>query len=198
MLIAIRNENNDIIGLTGSVITRIQTEDCTHRNAEDFLLMEFDPSKSGRDLAPLFFNFDLKNIGRLSSFRPEDVDAIFTIGFMSNSTEYDPVFDEDYNQLGTTIVSRWSKLYLQQTEPGPWLPNLRIALEIHDNQRDATVKSSDYDPDGLSGAPVGFIYKDQSEQRHFGFAGIITHADKFGRFAVYPTELIIQIMLKYN
>ena len=198
MVIAIMNENNDVIGLTGSEVTRIRIKDLAHENAEDMLLMEYDTVKSGRDLTPLFFNIDLENIGTLNTVPPENIDAIFTIGFISNSTDYDPVFDEDYNQLGTTIVSRWSKLYLQPTEVGPWLPNLRAGLEVHECQREATVNSADYDPDGLSGAPVGFIYRDQSEQRHFGFAGMITHADKLGRFAIYPTELINQIMAKHT
>ncbi len=194
MVIAVAEPDDKMVALTANGATRVIIEDKAHINAEDILIMEFDANRHGRDLNPLFFDLDIETVRTLDSVPSQDIDAIFTIGFQSSSTDYEPVFDQSDELLGTKIVSRWCKLYLKPTQGGPWLPQLRIGLEVHDGQREATAGSPGYDPDGFSGAPVVFIYKDASSQRHLGFAGIITDADKFGRFAVYRAAHIAQII----
>ena len=41
-----------------------------------------------------------------------------------------------------------------------------------------------------------FIFKDAINQHHLGFGGLITDADKFGRFAVYRAAHIRQAIRK--
>ena len=194
MVIAVAEPDDKMIALTANGSSRAVLKNALHSNAEDILIMEFERNRSGRDLNPLFFDLDVETVGTLDNVPTQDVHAIFAIGYQSSSTDYEPVFNSSYELLGTKIMSRWSKLYLKPVEAGSWLPALRIGLEVHDNQYEATAGSPSYDPDGFSGAPVLFIYKDTSSQRHLGFAGIITHADKFGRFAIYRAAHIAQFM----
>ena len=46
------------------------------------------------------------------------------------------------------------------------------------------------DPDGFSGSPVFFLYQDESLQTHLGYAGMITHGNKDGRFMIYEAACI--------
>jgi hypothetical protein len=39
-----------------------------------------------------------------------------------------------------------------------------------------------------------FIWRDDSSQHQLGFAGIVTDADKFGRFALYRTAHIKEVV----
>lgn len=79
-----------------------------------------------------------------------------------------------------TMKLRWVKLYLQRaSNRRPLDPENRIVLEPH-TEAPTTLK----DPDGLSGAPVFFVWLDEEKQAHLGLAGVLTDA-RSDRFAVY-------------
>jgi hypothetical protein len=49
------------------------------------------------------------------------------------------------------------------------------------------------DPDGMSGAPVFFIYLEDRKEAHLGFAGMVTDA-RIERYMVYDGALIRQVV----
>jgi hypothetical protein len=87
------------------------------------------------------------------------------------------------------VTSRWVKLYLEPVAPSVWDQEYRVPLQVH-HRYQADIG----DPDGFSGSPVFFLYQDDSKQAYLGFAGMITDANKSGRFSMYEATFIPQIV----
>src|SRR5690606_14773051 len=104
----------------------------------------------------------------LETVTAEAVKAIFLIGFPSELTEVDiGDWNEERSEVPMTMKLRWVKLYLQRAATlRPLDPDNRILLEPH-----TATASTLKDPDGLSGAPVFFVWLDGEKQAHLGFAG---------------------------
>lgn len=142
----------------------------------DIMLAEFAPRSTEGDLAPHFLQMDLLSVPDLRSAPADSIDAIFALGFPTGDTDYNTSYDEEYNVTGVDIVSRWWKLYFRQVEADVWDKPGLVPLE--------TARSGDpipADHDGISGAPVFFIYGLKKREPGLGFAGIILRANKRGR-----------------
>ncbi|QFU32349.1 ParB N-terminal domain-containing protein [Brevundimonas sp. Bb-A] len=80
---------------------------------------------------------------------------------------------------------QWVKVHLQPAAAThPFDPENRIILEP-DPKAPTTLSN----PDGLSGAPVFFVWQDNNNQAWLGLAGMVTNA-RIDRFAVYSTIYI--------
>lgn len=177
--IGIDSTEGQKIGLTPNAVTHVVAP--AEDNLEDLQICEYEDERSGRDLSPMFLKMDLKY--SLDSVPKEAIKAIFLIGFPSELTEVTvPDWDEQCDEIPMTSRYKWVKLYLQHaTTHRPLTPENRIMLEPHDS-----MQTTPTNPDGLSGAPVFFIWMDEENQAQLGLAGIITDA-RSDRYAVYST-----------
>lgn len=160
-------------------------DDPDYADVADILLAEYAPQSPERDLAPHFLQMDLLNVPDLRAVPASSVDAIFTLGFPTSDTDYDTTYDQDYNVTGVDIASRWWKLYFRQDEANGWDKPGLLPLE--------PARSEDpipEDHDGMSGAPVFFIYGMKQRNPGLGFAGIILRASKLGRANMLEAEAI--------
>jgi hypothetical protein len=128
----------------------------------------------------------------LSSVPADQVRAIFAIGYPTMARDAEITFDADDIPTAVDMTSRWVKLYLELAEPAPFDTENRRALVKH-----RTYEQELENPDGLSGAPVFFIYLDPSLQAHLGFAGMITHGNGT-RFMIYEGETIRLLLERYS
>jgi hypothetical protein len=196
IVIVVKDRDDKDVALTCNEAVHIEVNPGEDPNAEDLLMLRFDTQRGNLDLSQLFLKWNLDDWRDLDTVSPDKIVAIIAIGFMTASNSFDPVYTDEYELVGAKVITRWSQLSLRLTEPGPWVPRLRIGLEVHQNMREATAENPDYDPDGFSGSPVMFIFKDDGDQHHLCFAGLITHADKFGRFAIYRASHTRQAVLQ--
>ncbi len=158
----------------------------------DIMLAEYSVKQPGRNLAQHFLSLDMAATPDLPAVRPEMIDAIFTIGYPTGDTSYDSNFDEEWNVTGVDIVSRWRTLSFRQAPATPWDTSGLIPLE--------TAKDDDaplVDPDGISGAPIFFIYGIKARKPRLGFAGIIIRANKQGRVNILEAAKIRQVLELY-
>lgn len=155
----------------------------TDKIFHDFMLLRYASNRENRFVDDHFLEVDWETNPDLGTYR--DVLAIFAIGYLTENTDYSPEFDEDGGPTGLEIVSRWTRLYLERREATSFDIEGRLPLRVHSRQLSAIG-----DPDGLSGSPVFFIYRDEALQTHLGFAGIITDANISGDVNVYEAENI--------
>jgi len=155
----------------------------------DIMLAEYSSNQPGRDLAPHFLKLDLAATPDLRSAPSEMIDAIFTIGYPTGDTSYNSHFDEEWNVIGVDIVSRWRKLYFRQAPATAWDTPGLIPL---DPAKDDDLALED--PDGISGAPVFFVYGIKAGQPALGFAGIIIRANRQGRANMLEAAQIRQAL----
>lgn len=168
------------------------TVDLRYADLADILLAEFAPQSVARDLAPYFLQMDLLKVPDLRAVPADSIDAIFTLGFPTSDTDYDTSYDEDYNITGVDIVSRWWKLYFRQDESTVWDKPGLVPL--------TPARSEDpipQDPDGMSGAPVFFIYGMRQQNPGLGFAGMILRGNKMGRANMLEANAIRQAISKH-
>ena len=114
------------------------------------------------------------------------IKGIFAIGFPSELTAVEiGEWDEDAGDPPVSMRFHWVKVHLQlAAATHPFDPDNRIILEP-DPKAPTTLSN----PDGLSGAPVFFVWQDNSNQAWLGLAGVVTNA-RIDRFAVYSTVYI--------
>jgi len=177
--IGIDDADGKKIGLTPNAITRVKVAEQNQKNLEDLQICQYEDERNGRDLSRLFLTVDLEHT--LETVPTPAVKAIFLIGFPSEFTEVNVGdWDEERGEVPMTMKLRWVKLCLQPaSNRRPLDPENRIVLEPHTDAHN-TLK----DPDGLSGAPVFFVWLDEEKQAHLGLAGVLTNA-RPDRFAVY-------------
>lgn len=157
---------------------------------EDIFLAEYESERNGRKIEAQFLQLDLDTIADLRIVAEEQVVLIFAIGYPSRFSSFETSIDEvDGSATGLDVISRWVKLYLELAEPSNWDHDLRVPLQTHHHYH-----ADIGDPDGFSGSPVFFVYQDESKQAHLGFAGMLTDANKSGRFMLYEAAHIREIV----
>lgn len=174
------------VALSPNGATRIIYHQPAQANLSDIFLAEYASERNGRNIDSQFLRFDLDAVQDLRTVAADKIVLIFAIGYPTRFSSFETKLDQDDGSAtGLDVISRWTKLYLEPTVPSAFDHELRLPLQIHrDFQADIG------DPDGFSGSPVFFVYQDDTRQAHLGFAGMITHANKLGRFLVYETANI--------
>ena len=165
------------------------SSDPAYADLADIMIAEYTTARPERDLAGRFLNFDLSAAPDLRAVPPGSVDATFCIGYPTSDTSYNPRHDEDWNLTGVDIVSRWSKLYLKKAEPTAWDAKGAVALEPARPEQPILD-----DPDGISGAPVFFLYGIRARQPRLGFAGIVVRGNRLGRLNMIEAAHIRQAL----
>ena len=107
----------------------------------------------------------------METVAPASVKAIFSVGYPTAYGDVDVKCDDEGNVTGMDMELRRVKLYLTPDKPAGLDPENRLPMVQDPNADQETI-----DPDGMSGAPVFFIWLDPSSEAHLGFAGMITHA----------------------
>lgn len=180
-----RDDRN--IGISPISATRLNAGFAPDATVEDILLLEFGTDRAGQDISPHFLSLDLDVTPGLSELAPERVRYIFSIGYPTKDQGYEPVFNDGFELIDLGIISRWGKVILQPRERTSWDLDTRIPLRVHERTGEIG------DPDGWSGAPVFFVWLDQSNIAQLGFAGMVTHGDG-SNFGIYPGEEIRRIV----
>ena len=179
IVIVLDGEGGRRVGMNPNEVSQAvlhPSSDPAFADLADIMLAEYSPNQPDRDLAPHFLPLDLAATPDLQSAPSDSVDAIFTIGYPTSDTSYETRFDEEWTVVGVDIISHWWKLYLRQVAPSAWDgPGL---IPLVPAREDNPVLE---DPDGISGAPVFFIYGMKAHKPGLGFAGIIIRANKQGR-----------------
>lgn len=175
--IGLDNSDGRKIGLTPVAVTQVQIEEIEHKNLEDFQICQYEDQRKSRDLRSLFLKMDLEHT--LESVAPSDVKGIFLIGYPTEFSDIE-VGDWDDEEVTMTLRLSWLKLYLKSAASvDKWDTENRIILEP--DEREANTLTN---PDGLSGAPVFFVWMDAEQQVRLGLVGLVTNA-RTNRFAVY-------------
>lgn len=178
------------VALTPNEASRAVLKLPEQANLADIFLAEYASERNSRNLASQFFALNIDATRDLRSVSPEKVVLIFSIGYPTRFSSFETSFDEEESSVkGLDVTSRWVKLYLQPAAADAWDQENRVPLKLHERYQ-----AEIGDPDGFSGSPVFFVYQDDSKQAHLGFAGMITHANKEGRFNIYETGYIRQIV----
>lgn len=163
--------------------------DPDYSDMADVMLAEYATRSTGRDLAPYFLDLDLLEVPDLRSMSSSSIDAIFTLGFPTSDADYITNYDDDYNITGVDIVSKWWKLYFKEDTPTDWdKPGL---TPLEPASSDDPIPD---DHDGMSGAPVFFIYGLKNQKPGLGFAGIVLRANKSGRVNMLDAEAIRKVI----
>jgi hypothetical protein len=195
IVIVIDAEDDRAVGVNPNQVSQVvldPSSDPAFVHLADILLAEYAPNPGGRDLSPHFLPLDLTATSDLRTIPADSIMAIFTIGYPTSDTDYDPSVDAAGNFLGLSIVSRWTKLYFRPVTPDDWDRPGLVPL-IPARHEDPVLA----DPDGISGAPVFFIHRPPDGETALGFAGIISHANKHGRANMVEAAHIRQALEKH-
>lgn len=147
------------VGLSPNVVSKVRMEHAEHSNLEDVLLLEYENTRGARNLRRLFLELDLART--LETVDPASVKAIFAVGYPTAFGDVIIKRDEESNVTGMDMELRWVKLYLVPDGPALLDAENRRAMVQDPNYDQETI-----DPDGMSGAPVFFVWLDQSFQAH--------------------------------
>ncbi len=177
------------IGIPPNEAIRATFEDKAHANLSDFYLARFDDERDGRNMKQHFLQVDFQNT--LRNLNPAQIKLIAAIGFPTEAMEVDLKLDEDAIPTGADMKLRWVRVVMERASPSSIDTPNRLPLTIHPQEEHKID-----DPDGMSGAPVFFIYQDSAWQMHLGFAGIITHSNGH-RYMVYEADIIRQMLDKH-
>lgn len=189
IILILSNSKGKKVGLTANEISRVNLPNVELKTLEDILLLEYK-KRTEYDLEENFLRLDLGSTTPLDKIESHKIISIFTIAYPTQSTSYEPTYDEDYTQTKLNITVRWSKLRLELASPSVWdTVQPRLPFTIH-----SSYTSGIGDPDGFSGAPVFYIYFDRNNERQLGLAGIITDANREGRFSVYETIYLKKLL----
>ncbi|NTI49022.1 hypothetical protein G6L94_11915 [Agrobacterium rhizogenes] len=150
---------------------------------QDILLLEYDSMRGEHDLQPRFLQLDLDETRAFSEVPADSIRLVFSIGYPFAFQEYAPEFDEDYNATSLRVISRVSKLYFNEHSIRQSYEDSRLAIKVHEQYRNDIGN-----PNGWSGAPIFFLWSDESQDNHLGFGGMITHGSSTGGFLVYRAE----------
>lgn len=185
IMIIVEDDRGAKVGVSPDGAARIRFPDASTANLEDVVLIEYLSYRAGQDIQRHFYRLDSSAFVDLGTVKPAQVLVIFAVGYPSRFSSFETEFDTDYQAEGLDIRLGWSKLYLEQTTPQARDVPLRLPLQA---RSDAGTNIGD--PDGFSGAPVFVVYQDAQLQAHLGYAGMITHGSRDGRFMVYDAGRI--------
>lgn len=155
----------------------------------DVLIAEFPATMPDGNLASNFLRFDIAEAPDLRSVSEDEVSAIFAIGYPTADTFYDSEVDDDGNVISVDILKQWVLLYLRREAPSEWDAPGLMPLGPANGFTDILAE-----PDGISGAPVFFIYGLHTGRPGLGFAGMVVRADKQGRINLIEAGQIHQIL----
>lgn len=184
-MVVILESDEGRIALSPSEVVQILGFESTSKDVGDIVLAEYRSEQRGAQLSPHFYNLDIEGAADLRRVPKDNVQVIFTVGYPSRFTDYDTVISEAGDITGANLVSRWAKIYLQQT---PTLGIDREGLVPFEVHEDYQIDLGD--PDGFSGAPVFFVYLDETRIARLGFGGMVTYASALGRFNVIEASYI--------
>jgi hypothetical protein len=193
VVLIVDEENGRKVALSPNEASRIILHVPEQANLEDIFLFEYQSFRDGRSLEPQFFQLNLDTAPDLRSVPRDKIALIFAIGYPTRFSSFETMIDEGEGAIGLDVVSRWCKLYLEMVEASPWDHDFRVPLQVH-RRYHAEIG----DPDGFSGSPVFFLYQDDTKQAHLGFAGMITDANKSGRFLIYEATYIKQVVAGFE
>jgi hypothetical protein len=185
LMIILEDGQGTKVGISPSAAAKVRFPSLDAANLEDIVLVEYLPNGGSRELGGYFYQLDADGMVDLRTLDQERVLVVFAIGYPSRFSSFETEFDADCQATGLDVRLGWSKLYLEQTDPQSRDIPLRLPLQARGDAR-----ADIGDPDGFSGAPVFAIYQDVQRQAHLGFAGMITHGSKDGRFMIYEAERI--------
>ncbi|WP_155413286.1 hypothetical protein [Rhodopseudomonas palustris] len=189
-MLIVDNSDGRKVALTPNETNFVEIMSPEQATLSDIFIAEYASIRNGRDVQSQFLSLDLNAMSNLREIPPEQIVIIFAIGYPSRFSSFEPRLDDEEGlPKGLDIVSRWVKLYLEQTAPSAWDDEYRVPLTLH-HKYQAVIG----DPDGFSGSPAFFIYQDSQKNAHLGFAGMITDASKSGRFNIYEAAHIRTIM----
>lgn len=180
--------NGRTVGLAPDAANRVVISVPEQANLADVFLAEFKPSRGGVEISRYFLVLDLDKTADLRQVRGEVVLA-FAIGYPTRFQSVESEWSEGDGVTRVSIVSRWSKIYLEPSLPKALHHENRVPMELH-----REFKADIGDPDGFSGAPVFFIWQDASRQAHLGFGGMIAEANRNGRFLLYEARHLRQVI----
>ncbi len=163
--------------------------DATRDASYDDIILVVYESDAHPETAPLFLDLDWTSIPTLRQIDLSAVECYFTIGYPHIFTDYDIDYAEDGDPLFISIRSRWCTIYLQPSARQAFDLDTRLPFVV-----DPRMHIEPFDPDGLSGAPVFFVYRFNGGQAGWGIAGMITHGAN-NRFQVYDGENLRNFVL---
>ncbi|KZC75984.1 hypothetical protein AYR46_20140 [Sphingobium yanoikuyae] len=167
--------------------------DAAYSDLADLLIAEYSTRRPERPIEAHFLSYDLTTAADLQTVDPSAIDAIFSIGYPTVDTSYEPEFDDDWCLVGVDVVSRWWKLYLKLAVATEWDAPGLIPLDPA-----ASKNLLPTDLDGLSGAPVFFIHGIGARKPELGFAGIIVRGNKRGRVNIIAAAQIRQFLALHH
>ena len=170
------------VGLPPNEAIQISFDHEGHQNLSDLYVARFDDTREGRNLRQHFLEIDFQ--ATLQTVPANRVKIIVAIGFPTEEIEVNLKLDEDEIPIGYDMKLRWVRLVMERASPNKIDTPNRLPLVIHSKQENAIS-----DPDGMSGAPVFFVYVDSSLQVYLGFAGIITNSNGH-RYMIYEADTI--------
>lgn len=150
---------------------------------QDIVLLEYENSRGAHNLRPRFLQLDLDETRTLSEVDMASIRMVFSIGYPTKSQGYEPDFDDDFKAISLRVVSRHAKLIFDEHKIRPSYEESRTSITVSERYQ-----GDIGDPDGWSGAPVFFLWGDDTGEHHLGFAGMVTHANSAGSFMIYRAE----------
>lgn len=176
-------EDEGHVGLSPNGASRLLVHNTDDLLPQDILLLEYERHRGKHDLASLFVSFDLDQTRTVSEVTPESIRLAFGIGYPFARQSYEPVFDEEWNATGLNVISRPSVLIFDEKSFRPSYEDSREAISAHPRYGQHLGN-----PNGWSGAPVFFVWGNENNDHHLGFAGMITHGNSLGGFMLYRAE----------
>lgn len=165
------------------------SDDISLADVADILIAEFPAQMPDGNLAANFLRFDISEAPDLRSVPQDYVSAIFAIGYPTADTSYDSEFDDDGNIVSVDIMKHWVLLYLRQEALSAWdAPGLMPLVPANGFTEVLA------EPDGISGAPVFFIYGLHTGRPGLGFAGMVARANTQGRVNLIEAAQIQQFL----
>lgn len=177
------------LGITPNKVSTPRVSNPEHANLEDVVLLEYDSVRDDRDLRKYFLSLNIGN--NLENIDKRSIYAIFAIGYPYSEGSQEYEYDENSDTYDISMQLRWVKLYLSAAPAGLMDTENRILLVPNEKADQKLIE-----PEGMSGAPVFFIWQDQARNAHLGFAGVITDA-RAERYAIYSGAQIRRLVDDY-
>jgi hypothetical protein len=158
---------------------------------EDIVILGFNPKTYTSDITDRFFSMpsDMADLSIIDNYN--QLKLLFTVAYPSKFAGYpDQDFSDPENVKVNSISAGYCRLFFElESKNGLYLHSQIIRLIS-----DGPIRLKDFD--GVSGAPVFFIYQDASGQCHLGFAGIVQRGGTNGHFHIYDALYLKKVLLQ--
>lgn len=183
-------ENTKAIGV--SELSKLKPRVFADENLKDILLAEFNAPENVKNFSCDFFEFNPDKMADLNTVTNRQIQAIFTIGYPSDLIEYQPLYDDVSGlPISIEVKTKFIEVLLELDDDDSFHEENRIPFKLSKYNKIEKLPC-----DGMSGAPVFFIYSDTIGNSQLGLAGIITHGNEKGRFSVYDAALIKAVIVQ--